>query len=545
MRKLFQKPGLAVALAAAAVCLPLLTLPFVFDDVMSVADNPWLRELGSLRHLFGPAYTPIFRNEGFEPLTFLPIMLFGRAFAWQPWGLHLLSLLAHSACSWAVWRLARELFSEERPALLAGLFFALHPAQGETTVAVLFSGTIFSALFFLLALTRFVSRDGRDGPADKALTAGLFLVSLLFKERAFPGLLLFALLPFLKKGGGAAELRRRLPELLAFAGAAAAALLARLAAGRVSALSAADLDPAFLFAKLAAYAKMICLPFWISPVYQKTAAWGDAAGLAALLLAGAALPLAVKYGGRGGRGYSPAPAGAALAGLLLLPYLNLLPVADLAEYLKSVFVSGRYLYLPLTGAALVFGAAAEGFAAEWRRPASKAAALILTTVLLLVFMGVSVSQRLIWRSDAAVWARAVRLNPDSAWGNYMLGTSYLEQGDAADAVPLLEKAVSLGPNRGVLSNSLGALAAAALMQGRPADAERTAKQALRVWNENYDAWNTLGAALAGMNRFAEAEQAFLEAARSPLTSGAALANRELVKRALSERSGAGPRKAGK
>jgi len=86
MARFLKDKGAAVALAAAAVCLPLLFLPFVFDDVMSVSANRLLRDLGSLRHLFGPAYTFVFRNEGFEPLTFLPIMLAGKLSAWRPWG---------------------------------------------------------------------------------------------------------------------------------------------------------------------------------------------------------------------------------------------------------------------------------------------------------------------------------------------------------------------------------------------------------------------------------------------------------------------------
>lgn len=538
MVRFLKDKGAVVALAATAVCLPLLALPFVFDDVTSVSANRLLRDLGSCRHLFGPAYTFVFRNEGFEPLTFIPIMLAGKLFAWRPWGLHLLSLLGHAACSWAVWRLARDLSGRERPALLAGLFFALHPAQGETTVAVLFSGTIFSALFFLLALRRFIARDGLDAWSGKLATALLFLVSLLFKERAFPGLPLFALLPFLKKdGGGPAEFRRRLPELLALAGAFAAALLARLGAGHGTAFSAADLDPAFLFAKIAAYAKMTVMPFWLSPVYQRTAAWGDAAGLAALALAAGTLLFALKDAERGERGYAAGPLGAALAGLMLLPYLNLLPLADFAEYLKSVFVSGRYLYLPLAGAALVFGAAAERLAAGRARYAA--------LTLLLVLAGVSVHQRLIWRSDAAVWARAVRLNPDSAWGNYMFGTSLLEGGNTAGALPFLERAAELPSNRGVLSNSLGALAAAAMRLGRPADAERLARRALRTWNENYDAWNTLGAALASQRRFGEAERAFTTASNSPVTAEAALANRALMLKAIDEKYGAKERRPGK
>lgn len=522
MRKIFSlKPGAAVALAAAAAYLPLLALPFVFDDALSVRDNPLLRQLGSLKALFTTDYLRVFRNEGFEPLTFPPIMLAGKLFAWQPWGLHLLSLGAHAACAWAVYRLARELLGAERPAALAGLLFALHPVQSESLVAVLFSGTLFSALFFLLALRRFVAEDG-TGPRYALMTALLYGVSLLFKERAFSGLILFALLPLLRPGGGPAELRRRWPELLALAAAWAGALLARLAAGRGSAFSTADLDPGLLFAKLAAYAKMLCLPFWISPVHQKTPPWGDPAGLAALALAGAALALAFDYRGRGRRGYSPAAVGAALCGILLLPYLNLLPVSDLAEYLNSVFVSGRYLYLPLAGAAVVSAAAAARL--KELLPGRAAALSLAGAALLLLFAGLAVRQQLLWRSDEAVWERAVRLNPDSAWGNYMLGSRYLEQNQPAKARPLLERAAALNPARGVLSNALGALAAVNLQEGRTAEARQLAARALRTWEYNFDAWNTLGAALAAGGEKEKALKAFLTAAALGPSGPAPLVN---------------------
>lgn len=517
MEKIFKlKPGAAVFLAGAAAFLPLLALPFVFDDVMSVRDNPLLRHFSSLAALFSPDYMRVFRNEGFEPFTFPPIMLFGALSSWQPWGLHLLSLLAHAACSYAVYRLARGLLGGEKPALLAGLFFALHPAMAESGTAVLFTGTIFSALFFLWALARFVERDGADGPGGALLTGLLYGVSLLFKERAFSGLLLFALLPFLKPGGGQREFRRRLPELLALASFWAAALLARLAAGRGSGFSAADLDPAFLFARLAAYAKMACLPFWLSPAYQRTPAWGDPAGLAALAVAAGVLWLAFKYRGRGGKGYHPAAAGAALAGLLLLPYLNLLPAADLAEYLRSVFVSGRYLYLPLAGAAIVFAAALSGLRGPW--PVAAAAAALP------LFAWLSVSQQLLWRSDEAVWARAARLNPESAWAAYMLGSGYLERGLPGKARPPLERALALAPSRGVRSNALGALAAVSLQEGSPAEAERLAGQALRAWEYNYDAWNTFGAALAAGGKKEKALKAFEVAGSAGITGAAPLVN---------------------
>ena len=93
-------------LASAAACLPLLFLPFVFDDVMVVQNNPLLRDLSNAAYLFHPAYTSVFRSEGFEPFTFLYLMLAGKLVAWQAWGFHSLSLLLHAACAWTVYKLA-------------------------------------------------------------------------------------------------------------------------------------------------------------------------------------------------------------------------------------------------------------------------------------------------------------------------------------------------------------------------------------------------------------------------------------------------------
>lgn len=521
------KPETVIALVSAAAFIPLLFLPFVFDDVMSVQNNPLLRDLSNAAYLFHPAYNSVFRNEGFEPLTFLTLMPAGKLFAWHALGFHALSLLAHAAAAWLVYRLALLLTGEERPSLLAGLLFAVHPAQAETLVAALFSGTIFSALFFLAALYRFIDRDGGDSAAGKTFTALLFGASLLFKERAFPGLLLFCLLPFLRPGGGLSEFRRRLPELLALSSCWAAALLSRLTADGGSALGFAGLDPAYLPAKLAVYAEILLLPFRLSPVYQKTSPLPGPAGLAALGLAALILFLAFRYTGRGRRGYGPAAAGAAAFFILLFPYLNLLPVSDLAEYLNSVFVSNRYLYLPLAGAAVVFAAfaawSAEALAA-W--PGGKYLTKAAGGALLAVLVFLCAQQQLLWRSNEAVWTRAVSFNPESAWAHYMLGALYLQRGLPDAALPSLEKALSLRPSRGVLSNTWGALAAVRLETGRLKEAEEAARRALETWEYNYDAWNTYGAALAGLGKRKEAAEAFQKAAEAPMTGDAPLVNLE-------------------
>lgn len=504
----------ALAALAAAAFAPALGLPFVFDDVLAVRDNVSLRDLSNAAYLFHPAYSDIFRNEGYEPLTYLFLMLAGKASGWQPWAFHAVSIAAHAACACLVLRLGLLLTGDAAAALAAGLLFALHPAQAETLAAAMFSGTVFSSLLFLAALHRFLADDGRRGAAGAALTAPLFGAALLFKERAFPGLLLFALLPLLR--GGTAELRRRLPELAWLAAAWAAALLLRGRAMAGSGLGFAGLDPAYIPARLAAYAKTLLLPFWISPVYGKAfspgaAAWAALAGCAALAW------LAWRAGGRREKPYNAAAVGLLLAALTLLPYLNVLPLKDLSEYLSGTFASNRYLYLPMAGLALAAAALLAGrLGGALPRLAGGAALAALAAL--------SLQQTLLWRSDEAVWARAAALNPSSPWARYMLGTHYLQAGRTPEAEKLLGEALALKPERPLLSHTYSALAQAALASGERTSAERYARLSLETWDMNHEAWNALGAALAGRDGGAEAERAFLRAAEIEPTGDGPLVN---------------------
>lgn len=518
----------ALAALTAAAFAPLLGLPFVFDDVLAVQNNASLRDLANAAYLFHPAYSDLFRNEGYEPLTYIVLMLTGKASGWQPWAFHAVSIAAHAACAALVLRLALLLTGDAAAALAAGLLFALHPAQAETLTAAMFSGTVFSAVFFLAALHRFLASDGRHGAGGRALTALLFGVSLLFKERTFPGLLLFALLPALR--GGTAEFRRRLPELWWLAAAWAAALGLRGYAMAGGGFGLAALDPAYLPARLAVYARTLLLPFWISPVYGKELFPGPAAALA--LAAAAALGLAAVRAGRGNGGaYNAGTAGLLLAGTILLPYLNVLPVKDLAEYLSGVFASNRYLYLPLAGAALALAALLRG---RLGGSAARAAGAAVVAGLVLL----SVQQALLWRSEERVWARAAALNPGSPWARYMLGTHYLQAGRQADAERLLGEALALKPERPLLSHTYSALAQAALGAGNAALAGDRARLSLEAWDMNHEAWNALGAALAGQGRHAQAERAFLRAAEIEPTGDGPLFNLGALRLSAGDAAGA-------
>lgn len=526
---------MTVVLSAILVCLPALLLPFVFDDVLAVQNNFFLRRLANAAYLFHPNYSAVFRNEGFEPFTYIVLMLTGKTCGWQPWGFHAVSILAHAACALAVYRLAFLLTKEKTAALAAGLLFAVHPAQAETVTAAMFSGTIFSSIFFLAALHRFIARDGNDGPGSKALTSLLYGVSLLFKERTFSGLLLFGALPLLRAGGGLKELRRRLPELLGLAFFWGAALTLRSFAMKGSGFGLDNLDPAFFIARLAVYAKILTLPFWISPVYAKTAPLPGPADIAALLLTCAGAWAALRAGRREAGKYDPAAAGLALSLIILLPYLNVLPVKDLAEYLNTAFASNRYLYLPMAGAAIVISVL---FVRLKQCLPGKLLPEIAGAALLTALSLLSLQQLLLWRNEEKIWSRAVKFNPGNPWARYMLGTYYLQAGKTELAEKLLNEALTRRPAPALLSNTYTALAEVALIQSKNAASELAARRALEIWPFSHNAWNTLGAALAVQDRDSEAAEAFEKAARMEITGDEPLVNLGLLRRKSGDNRGA-------
>lgn len=106
----------------------------------------------------------------------------------------------------------------------------------------------------------------------------------------------------------------------------------------------------------------------------------------------------------------------------------------------------------------------------------------------------------------------------------MLGSYYLQQGQPEKALPRLTLALSLNPPKGVLSNTLGAIAAAHLLNGETEEAEQAALKALGAWEFNYDAWNIYGAALAGLGKRKEAAAAFEKAAEAEMTGDTPLVN---------------------
>lgn len=112
------------------------------------------------------------------------------------------------------------------------------------------------------------------------------------------------------------------------------------------------------------------------------------------------------------------------------------------------------------------------------------------------------------RDLATVHIKAILLkDPGHAFANQLLGTFQAER----EEYDLAEDSLRRALERGKTSSLLNDLAWALQGQGKLAEAERSAREALAMSQDNAAAWDTLGVILMKQNKLSDAEEALLKA----------------------------------
>src|SRR6185436_15369133 len=100
--------------------------------------------------------------------------------------------------------------------------------------------------------------------------------------------------------------------------------------------------------------------------------------------------------------------------------------------------------------------------------------------------------------------RVIQLQPDSARGHYMLGTTFLAKGDTPQAIAALRQAITIAPSAGAYSN----LGDALYREGRYAEAADSFQQAVRMNPKSAIKYRNLGDAYARLGQRGKATQAY-------------------------------------
>lgn len=433
---------------------------FHFDDFHNLVENESVRSLANLPRFFTDPSTWSAEpgNTMYRPLQMASYAIDHALWRYRPSGWILTNTLLHAAVVLCVWRLALRIGLSAFAAFLAGLVFALHPANSEVVNYVSSRSESLAALLMLGALHAHLTARRAAGAAAAAAwcaaSCALFALSLLAKETTA---LYFAGVAWMEFVLAAREpLATRCARALRYAALygvvfAAVMLLRRLMLHQATApvpllatpegadpraggtISILDNLLKTQTRVVVIYLQVLFRPVQLNIDYDvaRSAVW-TASSAAALAIHAAVAAWALAALRRGQRLF---PLCVGWFWLFLAPSI---------AYPLNVVMNEHRLYLPGIAVALLAGASlarvADLLGARW----GAARGAVIAAAPLVLYLPLDIQRSVEWRSDEALWTAAVARAPGSARAHMHLGAAFhaqhgqLPPGSGRD---LLEKAV--------------------------------------------------------------------------------------------------------
>jgi Flp pilus assembly protein TadD len=471
---------LAVALAASATSL---RNGFVYDDVPIVVEDARIHDLARWRDVARQRYWPAGFGDDqlYRPVTSLSLAVDWRLGHGRPLAFHVVNLALHLAVVALVIALAGR-FLPPAAALVAALWFAVHPVHVEAVANVVGRSELLAALGYLAAILAYDAGGGAGvrGARRFGFGAVVFLGTLWAVGSKEHGLTLPAALLLVDaararatREGVGARLRRSWPMWLAAAGACAVFLAVRATVvgpgfdgGQVAAGLEGKSALQRFFVMLPgnlAWARLLLVPIRLSADYSPDAIRPllrvtpqHAAGM--VLVVGT---LAAAWALR-----RRAPA----ATLGLAWVVVTASVAANVVVPTGVLVAERSLYLPSVGAALVCGAL-------WALVPPARGVWPATAAVVALLGARSVERVRLWGDNTRFFERLAQDAPDSYKSHWMRGAWEFRRGRFAPGEQLYLEAIRIYPYDATLVAELGSHY---LDAGAYAPADRFLTMALRM-----------------------------------------------------------------
>ena len=355
------------------------------------------------------------------------------AVEYRLWGLnpsayHAANLLFHLLNSFLVFLFIRRLCEAERPALVAALMFAAHPALTEDVCWICSGSDLLCMLFYLAALLCwFRVRDEAGGKKRAFLVIALvsLALALLSKEMAVTFPAVIVAIDFWREGFRGISPKKWLSY------APFVALTCIYLAIRMNIMSRfaqrgqwgeTPLASAVIIAKAVAYyIGILVYPFKLTvlPVIDTNVSLSDFAGIFAVLLVACLIAAALAF-----RRKHPATSlGIVLFFILLLPVSNIIPL--------TAIVAGRFVYIPSLGFFLVVATVIGVLESSDRKQPKKRKALAAGAIAAIIFLfsANTVIRSLDWRTDLALFTSAAEVAPDNPRAIVAVGKEYFLQND--------------------------------------------------------------------------------------------------------------------
>ncbi len=159
-----------LAIACLALYMGTLRSPFIFDNIHTIVENPYITSIKSLPDYVFKGRETIDRieNAGWRPLWFLSFILNYSACGLNPFGYHLTNVFIHFLDCALVYALALLLLNgrAKKPwlgALAAALLFAVNPVHTESVSYIVSRSALMAAFFYAGAFCFYVLYRGAQG----------------------------------------------------------------------------------------------------------------------------------------------------------------------------------------------------------------------------------------------------------------------------------------------------------------------------------------------------------------------------------------------
>ncbi|MEX1023978.1 MAG: tetratricopeptide repeat protein [Planctomycetota bacterium] len=455
-------PRFPLALVLAALAVVALAFArslqgeLVYDDLLLIARNPALADLGELRSVFGRSYWDFLAPGDAQSIGYWrPLPAAAHLLAWRLSGesvlaLHAVSLAAHLVASLAAGLLAWSLVRDRMVTVATVALFGLHPLHVESVAWISALNDPLFGAFALLALASF-ARWRAAGSRCIALAAAVwFSLALASKEMGAAVLPLAVVIDLARprRDDEGAAFGDTVQHRAARAYGPLLAVLALYFAARMfvfespwAGFDRVTTDFGVGWSRLALLrvellgrgTELLALPLELRLFrpFRPDLTWWDPAALRAL--AGVAFLAALVFVGLRTRRRGGLSAGLLIGGWVVA---SLLPILIRVESLGRFPLSDRFLYLSVFAAA--FGLALLARSLLARRPA-----LVTLGALALVWAWRSDARSAVWQDERTLFETEAALSPRSVYVQWGLGRVLLAEYQRTDDPALLERAIDV------------------------------------------------------------------------------------------------------
>ncbi|NQT90058.1 MAG: tetratricopeptide repeat protein [Candidatus Omnitrophica bacterium] len=452
---------------------------FVWDDYSLVVDNAYIRDVSSLPKAFteciGAGYRRSYPGQAwafYRPLQTSTYMLNYYISGLKPFTYHLTNILLHILVALGLYWFVGLLSKDRLLALLAALFFVIHPIHTEAVDYVSGRADSLALLFMLLAFIFYIKQANLK---NYLILLPAYALALASKENSL------ILLPLLLLYHYVYRVRLRRKAFLSLFGLACIYIFLRVFilknifahTGQIA--FSLEAVPRFCVA-LTNYLRLLLLPFDLHMWYGKASMYpvGFKAVLGALILS-----LLLFYALKKRRDDK------ILSFCIFWFFLTLLPVSGIFHPLPF-YMAEHYLYVPSVAFFILLSRFLIFLYRRWPR---RILATALIAAILISYSCSTIRQNRIWRDPVTFYRNILKHEPDNYIICEKLASEYSSRGEIRPALETFKKAISLNP--GYINSYLG-LAILSTRIGKGQEALGLCLTAIEADPNSAEAYNTLG-----------------------------------------------------